>query len=1047
TLVVELVTNPVVQSGLRGVVDTLLTDFWGFDGVVTAFSEAAGALASGTQTPAEVGAALRANVAVIGAVGTAFGGAMTTFLDDRDLWIAVDGTLSAAVESLTTDDTVLSALETAVSDTISALGPIGAAVGPQVGAAVVQLVSDPFVSAGLLGVVDTLVADFFGAPGVVDAFSTAASQWALALLFTGKLSAANAAARQELRDSDAVASGVDLSLTVAVAEFLGDEQLWSSVDQILSNLVGEVLSDGPVQDAIEEQVATKVTDQTKGVLGDQLAAILGAKAGSAVLSLLTNPAVTGGLRSLVESVSTDFWSSTGVITAFSQAAGALASGALSGNPEQSPTAVAAALRANTEVQDAAQQTVTDAVAGLLADRKLWGAIGTALSSLVAGFVGDPAVDKALYDFVSSEVASSVGGDLGAAVGPPVATALVSLITNPAIGNALKTLADTIATDFFGATGVISTLADAAGKLAAAAVAGDFKSVLPQVTEMVRMDADIDAAVDLSVSAGFSQLFGDSAFTQAVGGTVATLVTSLLIDPVVQQAAGAAVADLVTGYLGKSPIAGPAGQAAGKAVQQFLATAGVASGIGTAIGSLMPDFLGQPGVSEALGGVAGQLAVALVRGDSLKGAVKQAVSELKTNADVVAAVKALVADTLNLVDTRILGNPAVQQSLGAITTTLITDLAGDPAVQALVAEKYGPVVAGLLTDTAVVNQVASALGSAVTQLLAYPGVSAAITQALEIFADDVLENGWKTRYQALGQALAWLRADPPFVDAVSTVIPTALNSILANPAVIQAVGVVVKQEVQNRLEALGIKNKFLDRAISQVAEGTVDAFLKKPAAISLLDSLTVKILLGMPLSDAAKYVGHEIVYSTKLQIALGSAIGQGIGSLFGDNIFGRSIGLVAGLPITITISATAGFLRVYNWLSGGWAVTPIGGQSQSTFAAQAAPAGGLFQPAPAASDLYEISAVVPDAANARRYRDALTGDGRFTLTHLGVTEPDADQPGSVDLTIAVDADGPEAARTADAPMIVAFRFPLDRLLGLAELPAVAVADPRKAPQAS
>ncbi|MCB1292302.1 MAG: IPT/TIG domain-containing protein, partial [Mycobacterium sp.] len=322
--VVSLLTNPVVQTGLQGVLDTLFSDFWGTPGVVTAFSEAIGALASATLSGdpdalTNFAQTLQTNAAVQTGVQTAFGAAVAQFLGDSTLWAAVDQTLSTTVVSLTTDPVVLAAIGTGVSDlVVNALGePLGSAVGPQVGDAVVALVSNPAVASALLGVVDTLFSDFISAPGVVDAFSGAASQWALVLLTTGSLAAATKAAQQELEDSAAVDNAVDVSVTAAVAELLGDGQVWAAVDATLTTLVTDVLGDEPVQQAVGTWVANAVNER----LGFGPISVVGDLIGDAVVALITNPVVQTGLIGVVDTLVSDFWGTAGVVTAFYEAAG------------------------------------------------------------------------------------------------------------------------------------------------------------------------------------------------------------------------------------------------------------------------------------------------------------------------------------------------------------------------------------------------------------------------------------------------------------------------------------------------------------------------------------------------------------------------------------------------------------------------------------------------------------------------------------------------------------------------------------------------------
>ncbi len=1143
--VVSLLTNPVVQAGLLGVVDTLVGDFWGSAGVVSAFSQAAGTLAYGAltgdpdATPEKVAAALQANADVQAGVQTAFGDAVGELLRDTGLWAAVDTTLSSLVAGVIDDPVVQEALYQTVSSTVQNFlgGDLGAVVGPQVGTAVLALVTNPVVGGALRGVVDTLAADFFGAAGVVDAFSAAASQWALVLLTTGDPAEAGKAAQQELLDSVAVADGVQVSVTAAVAELLGDGQLWAAVDTTLSTLVTELLGDAPVQEVLAAQIAAAVAAKVPAPLGP----IVGAKVGAAVVSLLTNPVVQAGLLGVVDTLVGDFWGSAGVVSAFSQAAGTLAYGALTGDPDATPEKVAAALRANAdvdagvaaavsagvsqllsdtavwatldttlsslvvdilgdqtvqdalaaqvaalvenqvpgpagaivganvgaavvslltnadiqsgvravvdtlvsdffkapgvistlsdaagtlasaaaqgtldsvlpdvieavrtapEIDDAATGAVSAGVSQLLSDTDVWSTLDTTLSSLVADLLSDPVVAEELYQTVSTTVSTLIGGDLGEVVGPEVAAALVGLVTNPDVGAALNGLVDTLFSDFISSAGVVSILSDAAGTLAGAAVYGNLETVLPDVIDQVRTSVDVDTAVYGAVSAGVSQFLADAALVQAVGETVTTLVTNLLSEGVVLQAAGNATAAVVTGYLvdrGLSSIAVPVGQAVGGAAQQFLGTEGVAAELGAIIGSLMPDFLSQSGAAAGFGDAAGQFAAALVRGLSRTDATRIALDELISNAEVVAAVKATIADVLSEVDTTMLSNPTVEQSLGSITTTLIAELAGNAEIQAYVADQYGAAVAGLLTNTAVVGEISSVLGSAVTQLLGYPGFSTAITDSLDVFANEVLDGTSET--VALGDALTYLQAAPAYVAGLKAVIAPAVNTLLAIPAIRQAVGAIVQEIVIASLKAAGINIGFIDGAAGQVAKGTVEAFLTKRAAIDLIDSVVVDVLTGTPVSDVGTIVFQEVIRKPVLQIALGVSIGQGIGSLFGDNIIGDLIGLVAAVPATLVVGVASGIILIYQWLFGG----PSVGAGQAVPAGQeVSDEGHFFQPLPAAADLYAMNFGISDG-----WQDEVSGfggvtAGPFALAGLKMTGPRGDQPGSVDITIAVHA---------------------------------------------
>ena len=143
-------------------------------------------------------------------------------------------------------------------------------------------------------------------------------------------------------------------------------------------------------------------------------------------------------------------------------------------------------------------------------------------SLITGLLGDTTVQQALQQQIAAEVSALLGGgDLGQVVGAQVGTAVVALVTNPVFSTALVGLVDTVFTDFFGATGVVSALSDAAGQLASAAVAGDLASVLPTVEAALRANPDIDAAVGVAVGAAVTQLLSDTSLWRALDTTVST----------------------------------------------------------------------------------------------------------------------------------------------------------------------------------------------------------------------------------------------------------------------------------------------------------------------------------------------------------------------------------------------------------------------------------------------------------------------------------------------------------------------------------------------
>jgi hypothetical protein len=82
-----------------------------------------------------------------------------------------------------------------------------------------------------------------------------------------------------------------------------------------------------------------------------------------------------------------------------------------------------------------------------------------------------------------------------------------------------------------------------------------------------------------------------------------------------------------------------------------------------------------------------------------------------------------------------------------------------------------------------------------------------------------------------------------------------------------------------------------------------------------------------------------------------SVGDGIGSLFGDNVIGDLIGLAVGLPAAAVAVVAAGIINIFQWLFGGLgrADTPLPGQAVDSDS-------HFFQYQPAAADLYVVNSI-------------------------------------------------------------------------------------------
>ena len=602
---------------------------------------------------------------------------------------------------------------------------------------------------------------------------------------------------------------------------------------------------------------------------------------------------------------------------------------------------------------------------------------------------------------------------------------MNLVTDPVVGAALAGLVDTVATDFFGAAGVVSALADAAGEAAADAVAGqDLATVLTAVVAALRANPDVEAAVEMTVSRAVTEFLADQPLVNAVVSTVTTLTEQLAGDTPVQVAVGQVVATLVASLLPGNPGAAQIGAVVGDAVVGILAEAPLVDGVVDVVTTTVATLLGQPGVPAALGDAAGQIADAILSGATVSAALQEAVQALGADPAMLSALSTTVDAALDVVDTALLSNPDVQLLLGSTVTTVIEQLAAIPgartAIGDLLGPSFGPAVVGLLADSTFVDDVAVTLGAVIVDLLAFPGFNGAVTGAIGKMADAVLDG--TDISAAIQEGLAALEANPDYRAAVGTIVPSALNSLLSNPEVRQAVATTAKTIVIDLLRGglLGngiFSNDVIDGAVGQVVGVTVDSFLAKPNAKILLDGIAVNVLEGMPLDEVANTVIQAVLRDPMLQVALGTSVGQGIGSLFGDNIVGLLVGGVAGITATVVIGIASGLTLLFT--GGG----PVIGAAATTGGQLAE--GHFLETVTVAGDLYVMTAVIPDSQFAAVLGEAAATEGGLVLTEMTVTGPDESRAEALDIQMAIGA----AGHTDAGQLRVGFTFDVEQLLAV------------------
>ena len=218
------------------------------------------------------------------------------------------------------------------------------------------------------------------------------------------------------------------------------------------HLISELLGDNVVQQALDTAIAAQVSALLGG--GD-LGQVVGAQVATALVGLIADPTVITALTGLVDTVAQDFFRHRRH-PALSDAASDIALALITG--EDLATALAAAGSPCAPTPTSMPRSVARRRRGhqLLSDTSLWRALDTTVSTLISELLGDNVVQQALDTAIAAQVSALLGGgDLGQVVGAQVATALVGLIADPTVITAPVTgLVDTVAQDFFGATGVI-----------------------------------------------------------------------------------------------------------------------------------------------------------------------------------------------------------------------------------------------------------------------------------------------------------------------------------------------------------------------------------------------------------------------------------------------------------------------------------------------------------------------------------------------------------------------------------------------------------------
>jgi hypothetical protein len=321
--------------------------------------------------------------------------------------------------------------------------------------------------------------------------------------------------------------------------------------------------------------------------------------------------------------------------------------------------------------------------------------------------------------------------------------------------------------------------------------------------------------------------------------------------------------------------------------------------------------------------------------------------------------------------------------------------------------------------AAVGDVFSIVAATITEFLGQPRIDSILAGTLGHLVKAVLTGGDVT--VAAQEALSSLQSQALFRNAIRETLPQAVNSILGEAGLRQAVAHTAGSVVTGLLNEFGINIGFIDRLGYQLTRFTVETLLASPAVAKLVSNVGVGLLTGYSIAEVTNNVVRAVLTDWPLQLALGMSLGAGVGSLFGDNIFGAVIGDLVGFSSSVMIALAGGVTWLY-----------IGGGPVIRAAAAAdAPLsdGYFFELLPTADNLSALRATVLQGPDAAAVRDMSAAGNPFTLIESTFTQPETSaQPGFLNLRIAVDGTRLNLGGKQDVQVLLAACFGFDPLGG-------------------
>ncbi|QEN12585.1 hypothetical protein ACRDU6_07755 [Mycolicibacterium sp. ELW1] len=712
----------------------------------------------------------------------------------------------------------------------------------------------------------------------------------------------------------------------SLAAFLTDEGVQRALATATFGAVNILLGaqGDPASTDFVTFIGDSIGNSLASALGGGPAAIqIGAAISQATVTFLTTPAVQAKIADVAGSLfgytvdgeiarCTGLFCQSGVAGEIGSVVGTLfAAVGLGDNQADAIEGAVQSLQGSTAVQDGIAGTVASAVFSLWADSAVQQGFGTFVTDAVSAFTADSATRLLVGQRVEQSVTSALGGGpVAVGVGAAVSTAVQNLLANPAGVNGLLAVAGA-ALSYVGIPIGVSTVIE---QVLPAIIAGtDPVTALANAWPSLRTSSAIEDSLPLAVKLGLQTLFSYQGLLPALGAFITDVVSGSAASEPVQAWVGQQVQQGLTAALSGSAAAAGIGSAVGAAVQNLVANVTFVNGVLGAAGSALTTLLGTSGIAADLTGAGEQVIWSLLAGNDVAAAVGAAWQGLQSDSMFTSALGTAVASAVYAFTS----DTGVVAALAATTSALVSDLASDAAFRtflgALAGPTFGPTLVSTLADPAAATQIAATLGSLITGFLGYAGVPGALSNAAQDFVAAL--SAGATVSGAVQGAVQYLQADSAIKAALDAIIPPGLRSLLTVPAVQQAVGEAAQGLVADFLGTTPFHNAVLDSLAGQVTKVAVDSLLSNPSVQTLISSLAGDIVNGTPTSDLADTVIQAVVRSPALQVAIGMALGQGIGSLFGANPVGFLVGQVTGATAALLIGLLSGVSLIVDQVSG------------------------------------------------------------------------------------------------------------------------------------